>query len=46
MGSGTTAVAAKRAGRHFIGFEIEEAYYEMALERIEKTDTISPFTKT
>lgn len=34
IGSGTTAVAAIRAGRHFIGFEIEQAYCEIAGRRI------------
>lgn len=34
IGSGTTAVAAIRAGRHYIGFEIEQAYCEVAERRI------------
>lgn len=34
IGSGTTAVAAIRAGRHYIGFEIEPAYCEIAERRI------------
>jgi len=33
-GSGTTAVAAKRLGRHFLGFEIEQKYVDIANERI------------
>ena len=36
MGSGTTAVAAKSYGRHFIGFEINEEYYKKACNRIKK----------
>ena len=36
MGSGTTAVAAKSYGRHFIGFEISEEYYKNACKRIRK----------
>lgn len=36
MGSGTTAIAAMREGRHYIGFELEKEYYDKALERIEK----------
>lgn len=34
MGTGTTAVAAIREGRHFVGFEIEKAYHDTALARI------------
>jgi DNA modification methylase len=36
MGSGTTAIAAMRTGRNFIGFETDEGYYKICLERIEK----------
>lgn len=35
MGSGTTAVVAKRLCRHFIGLELEPRYAEMALSRLE-----------
>ena len=35
MGSGTTAVAALRSGRRFVGFEIDENYHAVALRRIE-----------
>jgi site-specific DNA-methyltransferase (adenine-specific)/modification methylase len=34
LGSGTTAVAAKKLGRHFLGFEIEQKYVDIANERI------------
>ena len=34
MGSGTTAVAAIRTGRHYIGFEVDPAYCEIAERRI------------
>lgn len=34
MGSGTTALAAKRLNRHFIGFEVSPEYRQSALERI------------
>ena len=34
LGSGTTAVAAKKLGRHFLGFEIEPKYMAIAEERI------------
>jgi DNA modification methylase len=36
MGSGTTGVAAVRAGRRFIGIEIEERYFDIACRRIEQ----------
>lgn len=35
MGSGTTAIACIKEGRHFIGFELNEEYYQRACERIE-----------
>lgn len=34
IGSGTTAVAAVEAGRHYVGFDTEPAYVEMAEARI------------
>lgn len=36
IGSGTTAVAAVRTGRHYIGFDIEPAYCEIARKRIQE----------
>lgn len=36
MGSGTTAVACIRSGRRYIGFELEERYWNICQERIEK----------
>jgi site-specific DNA-methyltransferase (adenine-specific) len=35
MGSGTTAIAALRTGRQFIGFELEREYIEIANKRID-----------
>lgn len=35
MGSGTTGVACKRTGRHFIGHEIDKKYFDIARERVE-----------
>jgi site-specific DNA-methyltransferase (adenine-specific) len=34
MGSGQTAIAAIKAGRHYIGYEIEERYVKLAEQRI------------
>lgn len=34
LGSGTVAVAARRLGRHYIGFEIVPEYLELARERL------------
>ena len=36
MGSGTTAVAAVRAGRHFVGYDTDPDYVRSALARVEK----------
>ena len=35
MGSGTTAIACMNTGRNFIGFEMDEVYYDIACKRIE-----------
>ena len=35
-GSGTTCLAARHDGRHFIGYETNEAYIRLALDRLEK----------
>ena len=37
MGSGTTAVACLRTGRHYIGFELDEKYHAIAQQRVEET---------
>jgi site-specific DNA-methyltransferase (adenine-specific) len=34
MGSGTTAVAARRCGRHFAGFELNADYCELIRQRL------------
>lgn len=36
-GSGTTALACIRLGRHYLGIEAMPSYYELALEAIERT---------
>jgi modification methylase len=37
MGSGQTAIAAIRAGRHFVGYEIDPAYVELSEKRVAET---------
>lgn len=34
VGSGTTAVACKETNRKYIGFELDETYYQIALDRL------------
>ncbi|MCL4434468.1 MAG: site-specific DNA-methyltransferase [Actinobacteria bacterium] len=34
-GSGTTAVAALRAGRHFVGYDLDESYVRLAESRVD-----------
>jgi DNA modification methylase len=36
MGSGTTGIACVRAGRRFIGIEIDEGYFDIACDRIRR----------
>ncbi|RGK87153.1 DNA-methyltransferase [Bacteroides uniformis] len=45
IGSGTTAVAAIRTGRHYIGFEIDPAYCEIARLRIREEQERKDGTK-
>jgi len=40
MGSGTTAVAAKKLGRRYFGCDISEDYVKMARERVAKIDGV------
>ena len=37
MGSGSTAVAAVKTDRYFVGFDTDEAYVDVARERVRKT---------
>ncbi len=38
LGTGTTAIAAKTLGRHFVGIDIDPEYAKMAQEKIENID--------
>ena len=38
IGTGTTAVAAKRLGRHYIGIDIDEEYAQIARENVTKEE--------
>lgn len=40
IGSGTTAVACKKLGRHYIGFEINPEYYQIAVDRVNEISQI------
>ena len=40
MGSGTTGVACLNTNRNFIGIEIDDEYFEIAKERIEKHEVV------
>jgi site-specific DNA-methyltransferase (adenine-specific) len=42
MGSGTTAVAARRCGRHFTGFELNPDYCELIRQRLDALDAPAP----
>ena len=35
-GTGTTAISAKRLGRRYIGFEIDEKYVEISQQKLKK----------
>jgi len=45
LGTGTTSVAAARAGRHSIGVEVDEHYFDLAHKRL-AAETSSLFSKT
>ena len=38
MGVGSTCVAAVQTGRHYIGFETDEHYFDLACERLDEAE--------
>jgi site-specific DNA-methyltransferase (adenine-specific) len=45
MGSGSTGIACVNTGRRFIGMELDENYFNIAKERIEKVKEIFAYTE-
>ena len=43
MGSGSTAIAAKRAGRKYIGCERDSEYYDKLQQRLESERNVLDF---
>jgi DNA modification methylase len=41
MGAGTTAACCIESNRNYVGFEIDEKYYDICRRRIEKRVTIT-----
>jgi site-specific DNA-methyltransferase (adenine-specific) len=42
IGSGTTALAARMTGRHYVGFDVDPAYLELASTRLARADGSIP----
>lgn len=40
LGSGTTAVAAVNTNRHYIGFELDEKYFDIACQRLDEVEKV------
>lgn len=40
LGSGTTAVAAVKTGRHYIGYEIDPGYYQICCNRLDEVEQV------
>ncbi|PIU51774.1 site-specific DNA-methyltransferase [Candidatus Desantisbacteria bacterium CG07_land_8_20_14_0_80_39_15] len=40
LGSGTTAIVAKKLGRNYIGFEVNKDYIRLALKRLDKIENL------
>ena len=43
LGGGTTAVVCKRLKRNCIGFEIDKETFDIAEDRVRKTDTLEEY---
>ena len=41
LGSGTTAIACVNTGRHYIGFELDPQYYDIACKRLDEVEGVS-----
>ena len=41
IGSGTTAIAAQKLNRHYVGYEINDVYCELAETRIKESNTLA-----
>ena len=41
LGSGTTAVACVNTNRHYIGFELDKGYYDIACKRLDEVEGVS-----
>lgn len=41
VGSGTTAIAAKRLGKQFVGFDVNQSYVDIARRRLKEKTTVS-----
>ena len=39
LNNGTTGIACKNTNRNFIGFELDETYFNIAKERLQTYDT-------
>lgn len=42
LGSGTTAVAAVKSGRHYIGYEIDPGYFQICCDRLDEAEDALP----
>ena len=40
MGSGSTCVACVNTNRHYIGFELDKGYYDIACKRLDEVEGV------